>query len=164
MLNRITSTRVCELLTQLGLDTRITTLGHVQRGGTAVAYDRLLSTLQGVEAVRTVLEATPESPSYMIGMAENKIVRRPLVDAVKQTQEIAKCIERKDFTRAMELRGSEMCEYWEAYMSGVIMPNPENFVPPAKVSIWPIPFKFRELISFSECEWPLFPSAPQQVV
>lgn len=28
----------------LGLDTRITTLGHVQRGGTAVAYDRMLGT------------------------------------------------------------------------------------------------------------------------
>lgn len=44
---------------------------------------RLQPTLQGVEAVSTLLEATPESPSYMIGMNENKITRIPLMDAVK---------------------------------------------------------------------------------
>ena len=43
----------------------------------------LQPTLQGVEAVNTLLEATPESPSYMIGMNENKISRISLMDAVK---------------------------------------------------------------------------------
>lgn len=63
------------LVDRLGLDTRITTLGHVQRGGTAVAYDRMLATLQGVEAVEAVLECTPDTPSPMIGIEENKIGR-----------------------------------------------------------------------------------------
>lgn len=39
-------------------------------------------TLQGVEAVNALLEATPDTPSYMIGVRENKITRVPLMDAV----------------------------------------------------------------------------------
>jgi hypothetical protein len=35
-----------ELTDRLGLDTRVTILGHTQRGGAACAYDRWLSTLQ----------------------------------------------------------------------------------------------------------------------
>jgi 6-phosphofructokinase 1 len=40
-------------------------------------------TLQGVDAVDALLEATPDSPSYMIGIQENRIRRVPLVEAVK---------------------------------------------------------------------------------
>jgi 6-phosphofructokinase 1 len=68
---------------KLGLDTRITTLGHTQRGGVPCAFDRMLATMQGVEAVNAVLDSTPDIPSPMIGMRENKITRTPLVDAVK---------------------------------------------------------------------------------
>ena len=134
LLNKITSERVRDLLANdLKLDTRITTLGHVQRGGAACAYDRQLSTLQGVEAVRAVLDATPETPTPMIAMVENKIVRKPLVEAVQQTQEVAKAIARKDFAKAMELRGSEVAEYYNAYMTTTVMGKPENFAPPEKV-------------------------------
>jgi len=85
----------------LALDTRITTLGHVQRGGTACAYDRYLSTLQGVEAVNAVLDATPETPTPFIAINENKITRKPLVQAVLDTKEVAKAIEAHDFDKAM---------------------------------------------------------------
>lgn len=68
---------------ELRLDTRITTLGHVQRGGTACAFDRILATLQGGEAVKAVLESTPDTPSPMIAINENKITRKPLMDAVR---------------------------------------------------------------------------------
>ncbi|KAF7999325.1 hypothetical protein HF325_006001 [Metschnikowia pulcherrima] len=74
------------LVDRLGLDTRVTTLGHVQRGGTAVTFDRVLATLQGVEAVKAVLELTPETPSPLIGIEENKVVRLSLVDAVRITK------------------------------------------------------------------------------
>ena len=61
-LNKITPAQVKDILSgEAGLDTRITTLGHVQRGGTPCAYDRMLSTLQGVEAVKAVLEGKPET-------------------------------------------------------------------------------------------------------
>ena len=88
----------------------------MQRGGNACAYDRQLSTLQGVEAVNAVLEATPETPSKFIAIIENKIVRNPLVEAVKSTQEVAKAIGAKDFKRALDLRGPEFAEYYGAYM------------------------------------------------
>lgn len=111
-LNKILPTRVKDLLSNtLGLDTRITTLGHVQRGGNACAYDRQLSTLQGAEAVKAVLEATPDTPSNFIAILENKIVRNPLIEAVQSTAEVAKAIKVKDFKRAMELRGPEFAEY-----------------------------------------------------
>ena len=103
-LNPITSEEVKQVLADLGLDTRNTILGHVQRGGTAVAFDRRLATLQGVEAVKAVLEMTPDTPSPMIGILKHKIVRIPLVDAVKQTKAVAEAISNKDFDKAMSLR------------------------------------------------------------
>lgn len=39
-------------------------------------------TLQGIEAVEALLEATPNTPSFMIGVQENKITRVPLMEAV----------------------------------------------------------------------------------
>lgn len=74
---------------KLGLDTRITTLGHVQRGGTPCAFDRMLSTLQGVEAVEAILEMTPETVSCVITMNENKIGRKPLKEAVRLVSALA---------------------------------------------------------------------------
>lgn len=39
-----------------GFETRVTVLGHMQRGGDATVLDRLVSTLTGAEAVRAVLD------------------------------------------------------------------------------------------------------------
>lgn len=72
------------LVSKLGLDTRITTLGHLQRGGTACAHDRMLATLQGCEAVDAILDSTPDTPSPVITINENKIMRKPLMEAVQQ--------------------------------------------------------------------------------
>lgn len=116
-LNPITSEQVKNVLVELGLDTRITQLGHVQRGGSAVAYDRMLATLQGVEAVKAVLESTPDTPSPMIGMLENKIIRTPLVEAVKLTQSVATAIESKDFDKAISLRDSSFHEAYKNFLS-----------------------------------------------
>lgn len=101
----------------LALDTRITTLGHVQRGGTAVAYDRYLATLQGVEAVKAVLDATPTTPTPFIAINENKITRKPLVQAVLDTKEVAKAIEARDFDKAMGLRDTEFTDFYNSYMT-----------------------------------------------
>jgi 6-phosphofructokinase 1 len=117
-LTPITSKDVLKVLVdRLGLDTRITTLGHVQRGGTAVAWDRMLATLQGVEAVKAVLESTPETPSPMIGIMENKICRRPLVEAVNLTKQVAKAISEKDFKKAISLRDSEFVEHLSNFIA-----------------------------------------------
>lgn len=116
-LEPIGSNDVKDELVKLGLDTRVTTLGHVQRGGTAVAYDRILATLQGVEAVKAVLECTPETPSPLIAVIENKIVRKSLVEAVKITKSVADAIETKDFDKAMSLRDSEFVEHLLNFMA-----------------------------------------------
>lgn len=100
---------------KLGLDTRVTTLGHTQRGGKPVAQDRVLATLQGVEAVEALLEAKPDTPSYVIGIRENKIKRIPLMHAVEQTQKVAQCIENKDFVQALALRDPEFEEGLKAF-------------------------------------------------
>lgn len=105
------------LVNQLGLDTRITVLGHVQRGGTAVAYDRVIGTLQGVEAVKAVLDCTPDTPSPLIAITENKVVRKSLVEAVEITKSVATAIEERDFDKAMSLRETEFVEHLNNFMS-----------------------------------------------
>ncbi|TFY75434.1 hypothetical protein EWM64_g8579 [Hericium alpestre] len=93
-LNPIHADYVKDVLAErLGLDTRVTTLGH--------------PTLQGLDAVDAILESTPSTPSYMIGVRENKIIRVPLMDAVKMTKAVADAISNKDFDKAISLRDTE---------------------------------------------------------
>ncbi len=160
-LNKISPNKVKDLLSnRLGLDTRITTLGHVQRGGTACAYDRMLSTLQGVEAVRAVLDASPEKPIPVICIIENKIVRKPLMDAVRLTQEVAKAISVKDFDRAMSFRGAEFAEYYKAYMTTTATDQPELRLPEDKVRSIRLPARTLRSNVPSKCESPLFMLEP----
>lgn len=93
----------------------------------------MLSTLQGVEAVEAVLDATPETPTPVISIIENKIVRKPLMQAVKLTHEVAEAIEAKDFNRAMGLRDAEFAEYHGAYMTTTATDQPELLLPKGKV-------------------------------
>ena len=115
------------------MDTRTTVLGHTQRGGAACAYDRTLSTLQGVEAVRAVLEMTADSPSPVITIRENKILRTPLMDAVKETQEVTQMIKEKDFAGAMTRRDAEFKEYYHAYRNTATPDHPKLHLPQEKV-------------------------------
>ena len=136
-LNKISPDKVKDVLSnELGLDTRITTLGHVQRGGTASAYDRMLATLQGIEAVEAVLEATPETPTPMIAINENKIVRTPLMEAVKLTHDVAAAIRAKDFEKAMQMRSDEFEEYYRAYMITTATDQQGSLLPEDKVRPW----------------------------
>ncbi|TDL25467.1 6-phosphofructokinase [Rickenella mellea] len=117
-LNPIRAEYVKDVLTdRLGLDTRVTTLGHTQRGGRPCAFDRILPTLQGVEAVDALLEATPDTPSYMIGICENKITRVPLMEAVAMTASVADAISQKDFAKAMALRDPEFRESLDGFIA-----------------------------------------------
>ncbi|AOA63104.1 6-phosphofructokinase subunit alpha [Komagataella phaffii CBS 7435] len=116
-LNPITSEEVKDVLVEIGLDTRITRLGHVQRGGAPCAFDRFLATVQGVDAVRAVLESTPAIPSPVISILENKIVRQPLVESVAQTKTVSDAIEAKDFDKALKLRDQEFATSYESFLS-----------------------------------------------
>lgn len=137
-LNKVNPTQVKDILSnRLHLDTRITTLGHVQRGGSPCAYDRYLSTLQGVEAVKAVLDATPETPTPVICVIENKIVRKPLMKAVEVTRAVAEAIKVKDFDLAMQLRGADFAEYHTAYMTTTATEQSEQRLPKEKVRAYP---------------------------
>ncbi|NWQ84247.1 PFKAM protein, partial [Columbina picui] len=68
---------------RLGYDTRVTILGHVQRGGTPSAFDRILGSRMGVEAVMALLEGTPETPACVVSLSGNQAVRLPLMECVQ---------------------------------------------------------------------------------
>ncbi|KAJ1914139.1 6-phosphofructokinase, alpha subunit [Mycoemilia scoparia] len=103
------------LATRLGYDTRVTILGHVQRGGAPTSMDRYLGTLQGAEAVEAILRATPDTPSPVIGMLEHKITTQPLKEAIELTKEVAKAIEDHNFSRAAQLRPKSFLTQLDAY-------------------------------------------------
>lgn len=130
-LNKISASKVLEVIkSRLKLDTRVTTLGHLQRGGAPAAYDRMLSTLQGVDAVDAVLSATPDTPSPVITIDENKISRKPLLELVAKTKEGSAAIEAKDFDKAMGLRDSEFREYFRAFnITTMTKKRPELLLP-----------------------------------
>ncbi|XP_077581112.1 ATP-dependent 6-phosphofructokinase, platelet type-like isoform X1 [Stigmatopora nigra] len=89
----------------LGLDTRVTILGHVQRGGTPSAFDRILASRMGVEAVLALLEASAGTPACVVSLVGNQAVRLPLMECVQMTQEVQKAMDEKKFEDAVKLRG-----------------------------------------------------------
>ncbi|MBK8120546.1 MAG: 6-phosphofructokinase [Sulfuritalea sp.] len=112
----ITSDYVRQVLQdRLGEDTRVTILGHVQRGGTPGAFDRCMSTLVGHAAVQELLAATADSEPQMIGMRYNRVGRAPLMQCVEQTQAVARMIAEQNYAKAMELRGSSFTEMFETF-------------------------------------------------
>ncbi len=103
---RITSDDVRRALQEhLGQDARVTILGHVQRGGTPSAYDRWMSSLVGVAATEELLAADHTSVPVVIGIHQNTVVRRPLVEAVRATRRIAEQIAARDHEAAVQARG-----------------------------------------------------------
>ncbi|XP_024053075.1 ATP-dependent 6-phosphofructokinase, platelet type isoform X6 [Terrapene carolina triunguis] len=102
----ITSEKVKDLVVQqLGFDTRVTILGHVQRGGTPSAFDRILASRMGVEAVLALLEATADTPACVVSLSGNQAVRLPLMECVQMTQEVQKAMDERKFCEAVRLRG-----------------------------------------------------------
>jgi 6-phosphofructokinase 1 len=91
-------------------DTRVTILGHVQRGGSPSAFDRYMSTMMGHAAVQEIYSSPPDAQAQLIGMRENRVTKSPLMECVKQTHGIADVIKQKDFEKAMEMRGSSFEE------------------------------------------------------
>ncbi len=100
---------------RLGEDTRVTILGHVQRGGTPSAFDRWMSTLLGYAAVEEVLSATAESEPQLIGIRYNRIDRAPLMECVQKTHSVAQKIAAKDYEAAMALRGGSFTELFQVF-------------------------------------------------
>ncbi|KAM6450780.1 ATP-dependent 6-phosphofructokinase, platelet type isoform 3-T3 [Liasis olivaceus] len=112
----ITSEQVKDLVVKrLGFDTRVTILGHVQRGGTPSAFDRILASRMGVEAVLALLEATPETPACVVSLSGNQAVRLPLMECVQMTQDVQKAMDERRFKEAVELRGRSFSNNLNTY-------------------------------------------------
>jgi 6-phosphofructokinase 1 len=98
------------LAERLGEDTRVTILGHVQRGGAPSAFDRIMSTIVGVEAVREIVASGPEGEPQLIGLRDNSVARSPLMENVLKTRQVATLIQAGDFEQAMQMRGRGFVE------------------------------------------------------
>lgn len=69
---------VGEFIEQQGYESRVTVLGHLQRGGTPTAFDRLLATRYGAAAVRL---ASKSAFDRMVALHCGQIIDIPLVEA-----------------------------------------------------------------------------------
>jgi 6-phosphofructokinase 1 len=69
----------------VGFKTRMTILGHIQRGGSPTAYDRLLASRMGVKAVEALVEDTH---GVMTGLKGKGIDFIPLVDVVTNKRKV----------------------------------------------------------------------------
>ncbi|XP_044534327.1 ATP-dependent 6-phosphofructokinase, muscle type isoform X3 [Gracilinanus agilis] len=112
----ITSESIKNLvMKRLGYDTRVTVLGHVQRGGTPSAFDRILGSRMGMEAVMALLEGTPDTPACVVTLSGNQAVRLPLMECVQVTKDVTKAMQNKKFEEAMKLRGRSFQNNWNVY-------------------------------------------------
>ena len=68
-------------------DIRTTILGHIQRGGSPSAFDRVTASRFGAAAVEALLD---DQKSIMIGLANNEIVHVPLNKTVKLHKDVNK--------------------------------------------------------------------------
>jgi 6-phosphofructokinase 1 len=64
---------------RLGFDLRITILGHIQRGGTPSAFDRILASRLGAAAVECMADG---NYGVLVGLQKSDIVPTPLSEVV----------------------------------------------------------------------------------
>lgn len=64
---------------------RVTILGHLQRGGSPTASDRILASRMGIAAVQALLE---DQRNIMVGLQDDEIIYVPLSKAIKQKKDV----------------------------------------------------------------------------
>ena len=69
----------------LGIETRVVVLGHLQRGGSPTAFDRVLATRYGIAAIDLVHQG---KFGHMVALQGNKIVSVPLKDVVSKRKTV----------------------------------------------------------------------------
>jgi 6-phosphofructokinase 1 len=67
----------------VGFETRVTVLGHVPRGGSPTAFDRILATRMGVKAAMALMAGEKDT---MVGLSGRDVVTVPLVEVTAQTR------------------------------------------------------------------------------
>ena len=74
-----------EIEARTGKEARTTVLGHVQRGGSPTAYDRVLATRFGLHAIDAVHEG---DSGVMVALQGTDIVRVPLAEATRELKTV----------------------------------------------------------------------------
>ena len=74
-----------EIEKRTGYEARMTQLGHVLRGGTPTAYDRVIATRFGVEAIDAVHE---RDFAKMVALRGTDVVRVPIEDGVAKLKTV----------------------------------------------------------------------------
>ena len=82
---------------ELGLDSRVTVLGHIQRGGSPTARDREMASRMGFAAVRAMCEGRP---NCIIGTQEGGIVEIPIEKALQMKKHLQ--MERYEVLEALQ--------------------------------------------------------------
>ncbi|MFC0522350.1 6-phosphofructokinase [Pontibacillus salicampi] len=67
------------------LETRVTVLGHTQRGGSPTAFDRVLASRLGAEAVDLLLQG---KAGRMVGIQNNQLVNHDIIEALDTKHEL----------------------------------------------------------------------------
>jgi len=74
-----------EIEKRTGFETRAVVLGHIQRGGSPSAFDRVLATRYGLGAIDMVHRG---EFGCMAALRSNKIVSIPLLDAISRNRTV----------------------------------------------------------------------------
>jgi 6-phosphofructokinase 1 len=67
------------------LETRVTILGHIQRGGSPTAWDRMLASMLGYASIKALKEG---QQGVMVGLVNKQIVYTPFEEAIKNRKGI----------------------------------------------------------------------------
>src|SRR5262249_51765417 len=76
-----------EIERRTGFETRAVVLGHIQRGGSPTAFDRVLATRYGIGAIDLVHEG---GFGRMVALKGNQITSVPIADAISQPRYVSK--------------------------------------------------------------------------
>ena len=95
----------------LQMETRITYLGHVQRGGAPSAFDRYQSTMLGVAAVDAL--ANQSDTCSIVGLNGYCVEEKPLQQCIANTRAVGAYLKNKEFHQAFKSRGSAFRDFWD---------------------------------------------------
>ena len=84
---------------EVGIDPRVTVLGHIQRGGSPTARDREVATRMGYAAVMAIVE---NDANTVIGTHDGRLVATPIEEALQQTKHLQ--MERYEVLESMQVQ------------------------------------------------------------
>ena len=85
----------------LHYDTRITVLGHVQRGGRPSAYDRIYSSRLGSEAAMFAHRTEGYQKPIIVAVKGNEIIHLPLFETIQKTIAVTEAIQNRDYLKVL---------------------------------------------------------------